>query len=267
MKPELLDNNFYTIKGTTQDTTNIRFVNFQYGVSPNIYQKAVKVQSLTFLNKDITIKDIKNEIDKDFFKIITGLSNQHSEIASSILPNISKKFDINIKDLKSKGLSVDRTIIAKFNNVSNLIAVEGRIGPSQYIVSNNDTYNYILNYIGHNQFLFHNGIMMIGNMPYIINDNIEGDIILLGRKNRIDQPGVHCLILTNDKGDILFDTTYDPKMINKKVTIYYKIVDLGTHPYYQFYSIKTRNIAYYRKLKLKRIKDLYGNCYKLNNEN
>lgn len=269
MKLELLENNFYTIKGTSQDSTNITFVDFQYNpiagpvgsntfttLSPNIFQKTIKVQPLTLLKKDLTIENIKNEINKDFFKVITGLANHHREFFTQG----SKKFNIDVKDLKKRGIDVSRGIIAKFNNASNLIAVEGRIGPSQYLVSNGETYDYILKYIGHNQFLFNtNGMMMIGNMPYIIDNSIEDDNILFGRKNSIDQPGVHCLILTDDKGDILLDETADPEFINNKITIYYKIVDLGFHPYHHFYSIKTRNIAYYRNLKLQRIKEIYGN--------
>ena len=265
MKPKELENNFFTIERTTQDIANVIFMDFQYSapipttntsfptLSPNIFQKTVKVLPITFLKKDFNSENIKKEINKDFFKVITDLAKQHRELS------LDKNFDIDIKELKRKGDYITRSIIAKSNNVSNLIALKGRIGPSQYLASNSKTYDYILKYIGHNRFLFNqNGTMMIGNMQYIIDDNIEDDIILFGRKNKIEQPGVHCLILTDDKGDILVHETVDPEMINNKVTIYYKIIDLGFHPYYQFYFIKTRGVGYYRNLKLQRIKELYG---------
>lgn len=279
IKPEILDNNFYAIRSTNSDVTNVMFVDFQYQsststtstiltnpfaptsassypttIGPNIFQKTIKVQPLTLFVKDLSLENIRNEINKEFFKVATDLGKKNREESQM-------RFDINVNEIRKKGIAVDRGIIAKFNNVSNYIATQGRIGPSQYLVSNSKTYAYILKYINnHNNIVFNpDGNLMIGNMPYVIDNNIEDDIILLGRKNSMEQPGVHCIILTDNDGHIHFNETYDPQMINNKVTLYYTMIDLGFHPQYHFFVINTRDIAYYRNLKLKRIKELYGN--------
>ena len=268
IKPEQFENDFFSIKGTPQLNTSLVFFDFQYvstpiglngmsilinqmpSISPNVFQKNIQLKQLVF-NNTLNMSDIKNHLDKEFIKIMSDLGEKHRETAP-------KNFDININDMRRKGMSPDRGIIAKLNNVSNYIAVEGRIGPAQFIVSSIKTYQYILKYIGGMNYLFKGNDLWIGNMPYKIDNSVEDDIILLGRKNQIDQPGVHCLILTDDDGYISFQPIVDPNF-NTKVILHYNIVDVGFHPQYQFFKINTRDITYYRNLKLQKIKEIYGN--------
>lgn len=268
IKPEQLENKFFTIKGTTNIDTTVMFVDFQYSpgpsmnllnnnasnlnsiptISPNVYQKTFHLNSLTFTNIDINLEIIQNELYKEYFKILSELGDQHREKSPA------KNFDINVSEMRRKGMAPDRGIIAKFNSASNLIAVEGRIGPAQFIVSNSKTYNYILNYIGQMQFLYKGNELWIGNMPYVIDENVENNKILLSRKNRIDQPGIHCAIMVDEEGYILFQEIVNPNNFETKLVMNFCVDSVGFHPHYQVMKIDTRSIAYYRNQKLLRIK-------------
>lgn len=263
IKPEQFENDYFSIKGTPLLNTTLAFVDFQYSsnvgslnnsipmstISPNIFQKSVQLKPLVFHNT-LNVSNIANEFNKNFIKIISDLGEKHRNV------DPVKIFDININDMRRKGMSPDRGIIAKLNNVSNYIATEGRIGPAQFIVSNSKTYTYILKHIS-SMGLFKGKVLWIGNMPYKIDNSVEDDIILFGRKNRIDQPGVHCLILTDEDGYIQFQSLVDPNL-NTKIMLHYNIVDVGFQPYNQFFKINTRDITYYRNLKLQKIKEIYG---------
>ena len=193
-------------------------------------------------------------MNKDYIQKISELGDQHREMQLGL----NRKFDINVHDMRKRGMTPDRGIIAKFNNASNLIATEGRIGPAQFIVSNSKTYKYILSFIGGMQYLYKGNELWIGNMPYIINESVEDDKILLGRKNQIDQPGTHCLIMVDDGGYIQFQKMVNPDNFDTKLVMYYCIDNVGFHTYYQIMKLDTRDIAYYRNLKLQRIKEIYG---------
>lgn len=270
IRPEQLENKFFTIKGTIRPDTTVMFVDFQYSpiagpqvgllnssssfptISPNVYQKSLHLNPVCFNYKNITTEIIQNELYKEYFKKLSELGEQHRESATDLM----QKFDIDISKIRKKSMSPDRAIIAKFNNASNLMATEGRIGPAQFIVSNSKTYNYILNYIGQMQFLYKGKELWIGNMPYLVNENVEDDKILLGRKNQIDQPGIHCLIMVDEEGYILFQEVADPNF-QTKLIMSFCIDSIGFHPYYQVMKLDTRSLAYYRNQKLMRIKEIY----------
>jgi len=283
IKLDELENNFFQLKGATSQTVNIMFVDFQYSnniqpatssnttyptvIGPSIYQKTANLKPLVFEDfQNLTVKDIMNQIQKDIFEKIAELGKHHREYTAI------KNFDINIREMK-KALDTDternnsiiaRKIIAKINHVSNYIAIEGRIGPAQFLISNNKTYQYILQYLDDISFLFNDkNELTIGNIVYHIDNSLEDDYIFVGRKNSIDQPGVHCIIEVDNQGFIKFDEfeffevgNYNK---NKNLMMHYSIVDCGLHPYYQYYAMNTRDISYYRNLKLQRIKELYGN--------
>jgi hypothetical protein len=274
IKPEELENDLYSIKGTITDRTNVMFVDFQYSntpitpltsgaypsvVSPNIFTKLISLDKSAFYittgspNIDMSKEIVTRELNREFIKVLSELGEKHREKEDF------KRFDINVSDMKKKGAEVPRGIIAKILNLANLIAIQGRIGPLQYLIANNKTYNYILNNLGSNvNFMVKNGNLWFGNVKFIVDDSVEDDKILCGRKNSIDQPGIHCLILTDENGDILFQE-YIGDNFNKKYIFYYKIVDLGFHPEYQYFKVDTRDIKYYRNMKLINIEKVYRN--------
>lgn len=281
IRPENLENSLYSIKGTTETTCNIMFVDFQYSTStqpitstltrntsttsypntigPSVYSKTIKLKQIILDKRYLSPEYIRNEINKDFYQLAIFQGKQNRETAPI------KNFDINIREIKKKKVDYElndiaRSIIGRFNHVSNYIAVTGRIGPVQYFISNMNTYQYILEYLNDIPSLFNDkGQMMIGNMNYIIDNLIDDDIIVAGRKNSIDQPGLHAFILTDNDGfiqtveyaDMSFKNNYD-------VGIYYDVQAVGLSPQYNYFVINTRDIAYYRKLKLQRIKKIYG---------
>ena len=292
IKTELFDNKFYTVKGVNQIISNISFIDFTTSppissiglsnspmsiglsnspmstISPNIYQKTIQLHKLDIpisIDKFSNIGDlqethilynnIKNAINKEYFKIITELGEKN-RVDSPV-----DRLDIFIDKLKKdypKSGELGRNIYSKFMSSSNYIATNGRIGPGQWLVSNTKTYKYIINYLNMELMYDADSNLLIGNMPYVVNDLIDDDIILMGKKNNISQPGVNCVILTDDDGYIITQEYISSTGYSKILSVFFSIDDIGLNPEHQFFKINTRSLTYYRCKKLKRIKELYG---------
>lgn len=262
---EILKNNFYSVNCAKNINNTISFIDFtttSTTISPNIFQKNFTLNKLSislgnsykynYYNNQINFQyslynQIRNELNKVFFEKITKLGELHRR--GDI------KFDLDIKD---KSENMGRRIYSRLLNVSNYIATQGRIGPAQWFVSNTKTYNYVLsnlidmtlNYNSSNE-------LMIGNTPYIINDLVDDDVILLGRQNKMDTAGVHCFILSDDNNNIdVQQITYPTG--DSELIMFYAIEDIGLHSEYQFFKINTRSLSYYRYKKLEKIKELYN---------
>ena len=280
IKIELFDNKFYSVTKVNAQQVNISYIDFyttpastplgMATISPNIYNKVVKLKKLDIsipnnygYNDDLKetyalYNCIKNSIDAEFFI-------KASELGELYRVNAPMNFlDFNIKKMKIgvDSSELSRKIISKFVTVSNYIASDGRIGPSQWIVSNSQTYKYILDNLDSPSIIYdsNNNYILFGNSAFIINDSIKDDIILLGRKNNNQQSGVHCFILADNDGNIITQefAQYGGLTQNRMISIYYSIEDVGIKPQSQFLALKTRSIGYYRSKKLQRIKELYG---------
>ena len=282
LKPELFDNKFYIVKPVNRDVVNIQFVDFQYSstpapsnvypnvIGPNIFTKTIKLKRLDisidkFMQMDETkeaylfYNTIKNEINKEFIKIITELGDKHR------VDSPMDRLDIDISKLKktypddSKD-KIGRRILSKCISSSSYIATDGRIGPAQWIISNNKTYKFVLDYLSDSLLTYDDtSNLLIGGMPYIINDEIDDDIILLGRQNKIDQPGVLCTILTDENGYIYTQEVAGFNNYQRTVlSVFYSIDEIGFNSKRQFLKLNTRSLGYYRAKKLQRIKELYG---------
>jgi hypothetical protein len=286
-----LENDIYSITPTKNITSSISYIDFNYTspqpvvqsnnilnytkgvilsgyntVSPNVYLKNIQLRRLeipinTYLcntNNTIQIFNvIKNEINKDAFKLMTSLGEKNRITAPTNITNL------DIKTLKQKyNDRLSRSIISKFISTSNYIANQGRLGAAQYLISNFKTYNYILSNLD-TIYLFYdkNGNLFIdsGHTTYLIDDLVDDDIIIFGRKNRNDQSGVHCAILTDENNDIIFQKMSSFDNFNTKLIMFYEVFDIGKNPEYQYIKINTRTLEYYRNKKLQRIKKLYEN--------
>ena len=283
IETKLFNNDFYEIKGIKDTNFNINYVDLQgtlnsiptstYQGLPlyqHMSQSLNNMQTLTVYSKNIKLKQlfieidplinfidsnflicqqIKYEIDKEFFKLVTNLGTQHRDI--------DLKFDLTDRQL-DKSTDKYELIIARLMNASNYIATQGRIGPGQWIVSNGKNYNSILNHIKNINLLYKNNNLIIRDKPFIINDLIDDDAIIIGRKNKIDQPGVHCFLLTDENDNIIFTEILNPMSYKKTLIVQYAIESIGNQSYLQYFRINTKDISYYRYKKLQKIKDLYG---------
>jgi len=275
IKTKLLENDFYTVKDINNTMSEISYIDMTYTsatstspaiVTPNIFKKLIKLHKLEIsISKYVNMFDIqdvhniysiiKKEIDNEFFKKATELGDKNRFDAPI------DRLDIDIDKIKTEcegnREKMSRFVMSKCINSSNIIAVNGRIGNAHWISSNRKTYNYLINYF--DSFSYDGKKINIGNIQFNINDSVDDDILLIGRKNSIDQPGVHCFVLTDEDGYILFNeyiTVGDP--FNKTYIIYYAIEDIGTQVETQYLKLKTRSISYYRRKKLEKIKALYG---------
>ncbi len=284
----IFNNDLYSITGVNAKNVSISYIDLQYTtsttcttlqsgnnypitVSPNVFSKSIQLDYVDISFKHYTINNeiedmkilldnLKNEINKSYFKQLTNLGEKHRITAPM------NSFDINISDIKLKynskdkniSQNVSRDIISKLMMSSNYIATICRFGPAQWIISNTNTYRYILENIDSANLTFNNNNMLFGNMPYIVDDLIDDDIILIGRKNDSTTPGLHCFILTDENKNIYFEKFSDVSNYQRTYRFYYKIDLIGTTPEYNFLKLNTRTISYYRAKKLKRIKEVYG---------
>ncbi len=281
----VFNNDFYSINGVNAINVNISYMDFQYStttctttiptgngsypitVSPNVFTKSIQLDYLDISfnpysrnsdieNMKLLFDNIRVELNKSYFKRLTDLGEKHRITAPM------NSFDINMRDIKLKckleKKSVSRNIISKLMMASNYIAAIGRFGPAQWILSNSNTYKYILENIESDDLTFSNNIMTFGNIPYVVNDLIDDDIMLLGRKNDSTSPGLHCFILTDKNNNIHISEIINSYDYQKTYRIYYKIEEIGINPEYNFLKLNPRTLSYYRAKKLKRIKEVYG---------
>lgn len=264
---DILKNNYYSVNPTNHINTHISYVDFtttSSTMTPNIFHKNITLNKLSIslpnnfnfnysynnnqINAQYFLYDqIRKELNKEYFKKITQLGELHR--------NGDVKFDIDIKNITE---NTGKRIYARLLNASNYIATQGRYGPAQWIISNTKTYNYILSHLI-DLTLNYNSInqLMIGNAPYIIDDLIDDDIILLGRQNKIESSGVHCFILCDTNSNIELQQL-SSLAGESELQMFYTIEDIGTHPEYQYMKINTRSISYYRYKKLEKIKEIYN---------
>jgi len=267
-----LENELYSVKSTPNKICNIQYFDFQFGtsnlnssstsiqtISPNIMQQNITLDSSVEIefsyyhqynpNDDIYIFNaIKNKINNDFCKNVTILGNKHR--------SDGVKFDINIKEIKELyPIDYQKRIYYKLNNASNYISKESRYGPSTFFLVNNKTYDYILTNLTDQLLSYNNkNQITINSAPFIINENIDDDIIVTGRKGTLDQPGLHCVINTDDQENLnIIEQHNYGTYLGKKYILHYKIFELGNNSFKSYLNMNTKSLAYQRFKKLQKI--------------
>jgi hypothetical protein len=177
---------------------------------------------------------------------------------------MKNEFDITLKDIKGSKQNHSHKIQNKLNLLKGNIGFKGRLGPANFLISNHKVFRYLCEQADSMTFSSKDkNLYTLDNMNYIVDQNIPDDIMIAGRKNNTQQPGIHCLILTDKNGFIDIDRheiTYQCFPPEKRVdyAIQYAIVDVGSEPELQYYTINTTDISYIRYKKLKKIKEIYG---------
>ena len=273
IKVELFDNDLYTVKGSIQQKTTLSFIDGcdstwlsalisnNATVSVNAYTKQINLIPLLIsvdINIDMTdiinvhhiYNEIKIELNKEFIKKVKelGEKNRNNTEYDIIISQIKKKY--------SDEYQAERYMVSKFNRNNNYITTQNRIGPCNWLISNSETYNYILENISDLREYDKNSHPIIGNMPYIISDFVKDDIIIMGRKTKLEQPGLNCIIQMDKDGYIVFDEIINSS--SRILRMYCAIIDTWVNPEYNYLNVRIRDIKYYRKKKLEKIKEIYG---------
>ena len=272
IKIELFDNDLYTVKGCHQQNSILSFFdilntpvnqnslvnstftlttyNKQINLIPLHISVDIDMDMTDIINVHYIYNEIKLELNKEFIKKVKELSekNRYNTEYDIIISQIKKKY--------SDKFQAERFIISRFNRNNNYIISKNRIGPCNWIISNTKTYNYILENISDLREYDKSNHLIIGNMSYIINDFVEDDIIIMGRKNNLENPGVNCIIQIDKDGYIVFDEVINSS--SRILRMYGAIVDTGFNPEFNYLNVRIRDIRYYRKKKLEKIKEIYG---------
>jgi len=238
----------------TQPSSNFYNTSYMQTISPNVMTKNILIDSQIVIETNYTsgidqnlegmFRYIKNELNRDFYSKITPLGEKHR------MEDIN--WDIDISKIKQQGKDIPKTIWAKLNNSINYIANKNRIGPANFLVSNSKTFEYIFSYLKDELLQYTpEGRLQIGNVTFTVDDSVEDDFILLGRKNKLDTAGVHCLIKTDIDNNI--DIYEEANTYRRTFILNYKMFDIGSNPHYQYLKLNTQTISYYRNKKLQKI--------------
>jgi len=222
---KILENHLYPILSTDQTDINMLFIDFKNNNTEDEYHPLdiftkkiiLKTIPVDIINDDIEIS-IYNHLNLEFVQIIRDEAIKNRNNTLSIIEN----FDINIE--KSPVDQLNKFISVKLFNCCNYIATDGRIGPSQYIITSQKTNDYFFDKMGDSMFNL--------NKKFFIDKNLSDDEIIFGRKNDIDQPGVSLIINENSFDNIIYD---DGKM---KVNLSYSFTVNGFNPEKQYFLIK-----------------------------
>lgn len=195
--------NLVNIKKVENDEYNILFVDFEYTNngpnSPNVFEiKGKLVNSIGVTEDYNSVYDflISNLLDLGL-QSLDKLDNINNE-------RFTKKI------VEEDSVIYERRLLNRMNFVSNHIAINGYIGPANFIISNTKNSKYLETYCKYSTYVnnvIHDGIL-------------KDDEIIMGRINSIDQPGV------------VFIYQIDDDKIN------YKIVNTGIVPTKQFMCFK-----------------------------
>lgn len=172
------------------------------------------------LNKKGVLSDISETFRQDIVNKIKKycLKNDEHNLEFVIDNNINGDINSNFRKFTSKVLMA-----------SNIIAMNGRVGPAHNVLIGEKIFNLILTnqtiditYVKDPDFTV---VGDIGGIKIIYDKSIDGDNIYVYRKNSIDQTNL----------SVILDET--PTLGNIKGAI----VDMGLQPHLQFKSIKVLN--------------------------
>jgi len=271
-----LDNDLFSISPVNNLKCEINYIDMQNYVNPmttpasltrmsypnlsvNLCSKTINLIKLTFdinkkYNEEQITKYLKsgiiNELKNKFIPIILELGNKNREnlkldsknddYFDIIIDKIEKKYNQELPNDKQK--KIKNNICSRIISASNYITTKGRYGHPNFYISNYKTHNCINKYI-----------YDINNIKYEIVNSIKENYIILGRKNSIDNNGVHCFIYSDNNKNIIFNKIETPYNITYEM--YYSIETIGGSAENQFLVIDTKDISYYRREKIKKIND------------
>jgi hypothetical protein len=151
---------------------------------------APKVMSIQSQVLDLKSYD---EIYSDIIDLINTNTKNSKKTKSSLNLNLALTHDSNKSNYENYETDI-RKIITRINMCSSILATGGRIGPANFILVGEDNWDYfyeIESMINNNNNQSISGSIM--GMQIIYEDNIDTDKVILGRKNKIDQPGIHLI--------------------------------------------------------------------------
>lgn len=134
---------------------------------------------------------------KKLWDEVVNFLNQHTQNPKSKANGPMSSLDVNLTGDFDQDW---RRIITNINMCSNIIAIEGRIGPATSLIYGKKSIPYINHSI--NQF----GSNNINGIETHFSELIDDDKIIVCRENNIDQPGL-LLVDNSTTGNYFFDKT------------------------------------------------------------
>lgn len=268
IKIDELNSNLYTLKETQSKNINLYLVS-PTSYSPTSYSpycsmgiltepevKHIKLDKLVFyvdknsncvnnncasfynINTIETIYNIKNELGKEYIKIVSELGKLNREIFGDY-------FDINNANITEDEI-IFKLREARFRLSSNNYNI--------WLLSNVQTFNHIFDKIPKKWNT--KCQVVIDDMNCFIDNMVEDGMIIMGQKS---EHNVVCHILTDANGNIVFEQREIG--YNVELTMYFAFINNNLSQEAKYFLISTRDIRYYRNKKIQKIKiirELYG---------
>lgn len=238
---------------TSNVSTSIQNSLYPTAISSAIYNKCIRLKNIDFINS-FSVDILIENIEKDFL-----IEAQKMGYKNRKTLNKETEFDIVLKNKNnSKDFIINKLYLLQYH-----FHKKTTLGGYNFLASNFLTYINLRNYFDET---IKCGTVKdkytLNGVPYIINNCLDEDVILVGRKNNMEQPGIHCFILTDKEKNLDIDmveiSSFDTYKTNKMYRLYYKIDDIGLTPENQYLIIKTSDLQSNRYKKLNRIKELYN---------
>jgi len=287
------ENPFFQVLTTSNDIIEVAYMDLEErnNFSPMTYPQelAITTKNKYFELKEITVSkstDLKNQLKR--FLLEEAISKA-SMLGLKPYSVNSYKLDILMDEMPTKSnnqfgkeskmhLHYEH-MMGKINGASNVIAMNSRIGPAQYMIINSNTYKFLYPYFstcpesfsrkGDREYVFRTGNHPFGDLPVYIHDSMKDDLILLGRKGQPQDGGIKIAFQDNGQTftpEISLSTIWRDQQVDKRINcvdnnsyvkLKYSIVEVGSNLHNFYYTIYLdRGLVAKRKAKLNRLSTL-----------
>lgn len=234
-----MENFLYETKFIDTDVCELKFVDF------NEYDKVYAVKDekqletdLVEIKEDNKEKSIMDFLNKKFVKMAKeeGYKNREDEhIPRNEDGEI--RFDIDIEKLEEElkkhppvdnniENSILRRIVARLNMAGSWIAVNGRIGPGNFIICNESTFDYLKTTFDRISYTY---------FKLFADNSLEDEEIVIGRKNSLENPGIIAVIDKNSLQNIVYNEDG-----NRCIDLSYGLYAIGFYPEKQYLTLKIK---------------------------
>lgn len=147
------------------------------------------------------------------------------------------RFDIDVEKIREdlkKHPPIDnnfenpilRRVISRLNMAGSWIAVTGRIGPGNFIICNESTYDYLKKIFDSVSYTY---------FKMFADNSLDDDEIIVGRKNSLENPGIISVIDKNSLQNIVYNEDG-----NRCVDLSYGLYAIGFYPEKQYLTLKIK---------------------------
>lgn len=210
----------------------------------------------------VLVNEISQTISKEIVAKIYELGDKNrlttpDAYGAGLDANHNKKFDFDIDQYLlavapngETSHAVARKLVSRLRNAQSFLAVDGRIGPGQFIVTNGNIASALADIAGYTILPVDGKFNAPGAMyphgtisgmtvyvdPY---QDYSDNRMVMGRKNTVEQPGIVFVpYLMAQSISLISEATFAPRMLLRSR---YAVAELGYYPWKQYLTIHVKD--------------------------